>query len=477
MDHIFEALQDWASRFPASIALASRTSYMTYEDFVGNISSALRAATKSGIKPGQLVVLTGANADAQLIIALALLRIGCRVGYDRDLTLYDASGVAVDAVIADAPIRGVKHRVIVIGANWFRGADAIGVALPAPAADYSMIYSSSGSTGRPKLVENPPLLHKISIDITQAELQDRPRYLSAFGNRTDATFYDSLATLSKGGMVIRATTRSGAGVLDAIQLLRPNYVLMAPSMLVDLFHHLDDKPMALSRISLMRTAGAYCAPDVQNAVVERIAERFMSSYGSVEMGWIAWGYGEDIQKTERSVGRVVEGMEVAAFGEDDRKLPPGTEGQIRAKGPDGAAGFYIGENSPQQQIFKDGWFVTGDLGMVDADQNLIIRGRFSNVINFGGSKVSPELLEEEIRSFSQVRDVGIVGLDQPQGYEQICAAIVSNSKMKVGDINAHLHRRNAHWPVHQVKNVPAIPKTESGKIDRVALKRLCLTQA
>lgn len=121
-------------------------------------------------------------------------------------------------------------------------------------------------------------------------------------------------------------------------------------------------------------------------------------------------------------------------------------------------------------------FVTGDIGLVDEDNNLIIRGRASNVINLGSSKVSPELLEEEIRAFSQVRDVGVSGVDRPEGFEDICAAIVSSSKLTVDDINAHLHRRNARWPVHMIKIVPAIPKTEAGKIDRVALKRLCSEQ-
>ena len=124
----------------------------------------------------------------------------------------------------------------------------------------------------------------------------------------------------------------------------------------------------------------------------------------------------------------------------------------------------------------DGWFATGDIGLVDKDRNLIIRGRASNVINVGGSKASPELLEEDIRAFSQVRDVGVSGVDLPVGFHEICAAIVSNSKLSVDDVNRHLKRRKAQWPVDRVKIVPAIPKTETGKIDRVALKRLCSEQ-
>jgi acyl-coenzyme A synthetase/AMP-(fatty) acid ligase len=199
----------------------------------------------------------------------------------------------------------------------------------------------------------------------------------------------------------------------------------------------------------------------------------MSSYGSAEMGWIAWGYAGDVQKIDRCVGCVVDSLEVAAFDADGHRLPPGTEGQIRARGPDGYAGTYLGDGATQDEIFKDGWFVTGDVGIVDGDGNLVIRGRESNVINIGGSKVSPELMEEQILSFSQIRDVGVTGIDMPEGFQKTCAAIVTRAKLTIDDVNAHLRRQGARWPIQEIKIVYAIPRTTSGKIDRAALRRLC----
>ncbi len=473
MEAVFESLKATAARYPGSIALASRAGYMSYEDFYGNIISAVEALRKNRIEPGQLIVLAGANPDAQLIIALALIRIGCRVGYSRDVSLYDVNKVPIDAVIADAPLPEVRHRTIVIGRDWFKGAGAISRGLPTEAAAYSMIHSSSGSTGRPKLVEIPPAQHRISIETTRVQLGVRPRYLSTFGNRTDPTFCDSLAALHNGGMVIRAEERLASAVLDTIQLFRPTYVLMSPSNVVDTLRCLDEKPAAIDKVPLLRTAGAYCAPDLQNAILARIADAYMSSYGSAEMSWIAWGYAEDVQEQERCVGRVVDAMEVAAFDSDGHRLPPGTEGEIRVRGPDGYAGAYIGEDTPQDEIFKDGWFVTGDIGVVDSDGNLMIRGRLSNVINIGGSKVSPELMEEQILAFSQIRDVGVTGIDVPEGYQKACAAIVTKTKLSLDDVNAHLERRGALWPVQEIRIVDAIPRTESGKVDRTALRSLC----
>ena len=98
MDDVFETLEKIADRYPASIAIASHAGHTTYEHLVGNISSAASAAARNGIEAGQLVVLTGANPDVQFVLALALMRLGCRVGYNRDPALYEANGVVRAAV-------------------------------------------------------------------------------------------------------------------------------------------------------------------------------------------------------------------------------------------------------------------------------------------------------------------------------------------------------------------------------------------
>ena len=274
-------------------------------------------------------------------------------------------------------------------------------------------------------------------------------------------------------MAIGPIDRNGSTIVDTIQLFRPNYIFIVPSTLVEILRRLDEKPMAFDKIRLLIASGSRSAPELQRAALDKFTDEYVSFYGSTETGGIAWGLSEDVLKIDRCVGRIVEGMEVATFDADGKRLSPGAEGEIRVKGEEGTFGKYIGEDARQQEGFVDGWFVTGDIGLVDKNQNLIVRGRASNVINLGGSKASPEVLEEEIRAFSQVRDVGVTGVDRPEGFEKICAAIVTNAKLTVDDINAHLYRRKARRAVHMIKIVPAIPKTESGKIDRVRLRRLC----
>ena len=246
MQQIFEVLREAAARYPASIALASRSGYMTYEDFVGNVASAAHALAKAGVGPGQLVVLTGANPDAQIILSLGLFRLGCRVGFTADVDLYDASGVAVDVVIADAPRPAAKHRVIVIGRDWFAGAKGSDLRLPEPANEYSIIFASSGSTGLPKLVEyrSAALLHRVHASLWKLERGRVLRFLSALGSRTAAYFCNALFYLLHGAMVFSVTARDGRSVLEAIQLFRPNFVVMPPSTVAEILKVMAERRMA-----------------------------------------------------------------------------------------------------------------------------------------------------------------------------------------------------------------------------------------
>jgi len=472
---VFARLEENGARFPGSVALASLNGVMNYQGLVGNIASAVVAARKAGIGPGHLVVVAIANQDIAFVVALALMRIGCRVGYSPNLELYDLSGVKIDFVIADkaAAIRG--RPVLLISPDWFRGEAGINLQLPPVATDFSMITSSSGSTGRAKLIEAPAgtVPRRLGLSISALLGEGRSRLLSLGGERVLQIFWESVAVLVNGGMLVRPVNRRALVILDTIELLRPDVVSIPPAPLLEVMRVLDARPNFEFKVRMLRSIGAYFAPHVQNAVLDRLAENVMSVYGSVETGWIAWGLSSELQKVPGSVGRVADDREIAAFSSDGRELPPGSEGEIRLKEPDDATSTYLGGNSAQQSVFTDGWFATGDIGMVDENRNLIIRGRASNVINTGGDKANPEDIETQLRTFDEVLDVGVTGVDIADGFQQICAVIVSSSVMDLDDINTRLRQRKIRWPVQILKSVSEIPKTQTGKIDRKALKRLC----
>ena len=211
-------------------------------------------------------------------------------------------------------------------------------------------------------------------------------------------------------------------------------------------------------------------PALQNAALDKIAQEFFSSYGSAEIGEIAVGYASELQAAERSVGRILDGIDVAIFDENGRQLSHGGVGVIHVKGPAGTSGTYIGNDAVGQTAFRNGWFATGDIGSVDGNRNLILRGRANSLINIGGSKVNPEVIEELLMTHDKIVDAGVAGLDVREGYQKIGALIVSTANLSIEEINAFLRQRQFRWPIQAIKQVAALPKTPTGKTDRVALK-------
>ena len=123
------------------------------------------------------------------------------------------------------------------------------------------------------------------------------------------------------------------------------------------------------------------------------------------------------------MGKVIEGVEVAAFA-DDNGLAAGQEGLIRARVSPEIVGRYIGKDVGDGSSLVDGWFPTGDIGRVSDDGYLTILGRSSVVINYGGNKLHPGFLEQALLWIDGVSAVAVVGVEAADGFPRICAAIV-----------------------------------------------------
>jgi long-chain acyl-CoA synthetase len=121
-----------------------------------------------------------------------------------------------------------------------------------------------------------------------------------------------------------------------------------------------------------------------------------------------------------SVGQPVPGIEVQIRDEDGTVLGPGATGELFVRG-DQVSGRYTGIGSV---LDADGWFPTKDIATVDEDGYLFIGGRSDDTIIRGGENISPAELEDVLIEHAQVRDVAVVGVDDPQWGQAIVAVVV-----------------------------------------------------
>jgi acyl-CoA synthetase (AMP-forming)/AMP-acid ligase II len=161
-------------------------------------------------------------------------------------------------------------------------------------------------------------------------------------------------------------------------------------------------------------------------------------------------------------------------GQDEQELRdvlPGEIGEICIAGPSVIEAY---ENNEGQAAFQDNWFRTGDLGYLDADGYLFIKGRLREVIIRGGENIVPREIEEVLQSYPAVCEAAVVGRPDPIYGEQVVAYLTvranwdaENSKQLHRHMEQHLS--SPKIPVELII-LDDLPRNTAGKIDRRLLR-------
>jgi acyl-CoA synthetase (AMP-forming)/AMP-acid ligase II/acyl carrier protein len=171
-----------------------------------------------------------------------------------------------------------------------------------------------------------------------------------------------------------------------------------------------------------------------------------------------------------SVG-LAAGPEVAVMDEAGNLLSSGTPGEIVIRGPNVTAGY---ENNPRanESSFTNGWFRTGDQGVIDSDGYLSITGRLKEIINRGGEKIAPREVDELFLQHPAVKQAITFAVPHTRLGEDVAAAVVlrPNATASEKDLRHFALARLAHHKVpSQVLIVDEIPKGPTGKPQRIGL--------
>lgn len=136
----------------------------------------------------------------------------------------------------------------------------------------------------------------------------------------------------------------------------------------------------------------------------RIGFHYTVGYGATECAPIIC-YADYKTYVPGSCGRAAKNMQVKVVSED----PVNTPGEILAKGPNVMLGYYKNEEATKASIDADGWFHTGDLGLMDEDGNLFIKGRSKNMLlGSNGQNIYPEEIEDKLNSMSMVSECVVI---------------------------------------------------------------------
>ena len=221
-----------------------------------------------------------------------------------------------------------------------------------------------------------------------------------------------------------------------------------------------------SELRVLYVAGAFISPAEIQAAREAITRNVYVSYACTEVALIALLRPDDPVGPAGTVGRLVAGLDARAANDEHRPLSPGTVGNLGFRAPWIPAG-YVGNEKATAEHFHDGWFYPGDVGAVDSEGQVSLRGRSDDVINYGGLKLQPEDIEAVLTEHPDIEDAAVVGVPHPMAERVPVALVVLRRPVTQQVLMAFCRSRidGSRLPVAIVE-VPRILRSPDGKILR-----------
>ena len=195
-----------------------------------------------------------------------------------------------------------------------------------------------------------------------------------------------------------------------------------------------------------------------------------TTYGMTETAsQIATATPAELRSDPATVGRPLRTVTVRILDQDGSTREAGEGGEIAVSGPVVSPG-YLDSSWDRSDT---GWFHTGDEGYLDADGQLYVTGRRSDLIITGGENVHPQEVETAFLKLPTVEDVAVVGLPDDEWGQRVAALVVPAGDPSAAALEAAVGERLPGYAVPKtIRFADSIPRTGSGTVDRAAVRRL-----
>jgi acetyl-CoA synthetase len=354
--------------------------------------------------------------------------------------------------------------------------------------DPALLHFTSGTTGRPKgaiHVHEAVVAHHITgtyaLDLHPTDIF----WCTADPGWVTGTSYGIISPLTNGvTMIVDEAEFDAVRWYRILEEQRVTVWYTAPTA-IRMLMKLGAEPVRqrdLSRLRFMASVGEPLNPEAVVWAQEAFGRPFHDNWWQTETGGIMIANFASMDIKPGSMGRPLPGVEAAivtrqADGTVAVVDQPATTGELALK-PGWPSMFrgYLGEDDRYRKCFADGWYLTGDLAMRDADGYYWFVGRGDDVIKSAGHLIGPFEVESVLMEHPAVAEAGVIGKPDPMVGEVVKAFCSLRSGYEASDalrkeILGHARKRlGAAVAPKEIEFRPTLPRTRSGKIMRRLLK-------
>jgi len=492
-NHLFDAIRAAAAREAVFIETAEgrRWTYGDMLEFSGRLAGALQGL---GVTPGDRVAVQVEKSPEALMLYLACLRAGAvYLPLNTAYTLAELDYFIGDAeprlvVVAPKAAEGVRtvagrHGAQVETLDEAGGGSLLVLAADAGAdfpdaargaEDLAAILYTSGTTGRSKgamLTHDNLLSNALTLrDYWRFTGADRLIHaLPIF--HTHGLFVATNVTLLAGASMY-LLPKFDAG--EVLRLMESASVMMGvPTFYVRLLQHPGLTRTAAEGMRLFVSGSAPLLAETHRSFAERTGHAILERYGMTETN-MNTSNPYDGERIAGTVGFPLPGVSLrVSEPEIGRSVPDGETGMIEVKGPNVFAGYWRMPEKTAAEFRADGFFITGDLGKIDARGYVHIVGRGKDLVISGGYNIYPKEVESEIDAMAGVVESAVIGVPHPDFGEGVTAVVVreKGSALDEAAVLDGLRERLARYKQpKRVLFIDDLPRNTMGKVQKNVLR-------
>ena len=346
----------------------------------------------------------------------------------------------------------------------------------------ALILHTSGTTSRPKIV---PLSQR-NVSVSAGNIAASVAFGAADRGLNIMPLFHIhgliagiLAPLSAGGSVFCTGGFNALRFFAQMDEAKPTWYTAVPTMHQAILTRAGNNKDIIQRYPLrfIRSSSSSLPPQVITELEATFHAPVIEAYGMTEASHQMASNPLNGVRKPGSVG-VAAGPEVAIMGENGTLLPPHQIGEIVIRGANVTPGYENNEKA-NAEGFTNGWFRTGDQGVMDDEHYISLTGRLKEIINRGGEKISPREVDEVLMDHVAVQQVVVFAVPHDKLGEDVAAAVVLREGMSAGEkeLREFAGLRLAAYKVpRKILIVDQIPLGATGKLQRIGLaEKLGLT--